>query len=108
MPIVIQLTDDEKYYFKDLTLEQCNGFAYENAKDIIAVGFNLEKTFIFSDLDYIGGPFYHNVVRIAGGITTNQSKATFGFNDRYLALILANQSVVAHEGIVTLSANYIS
>jgi len=27
--------------------------AYENAKDIIACGFDLSKTFIFSDLDYI-------------------------------------------------------
>lgn len=27
--------------------------AYENAKDIIACGFNPEKTFIFTDLDYI-------------------------------------------------------
>lgn len=27
--------------------------AYENVKDIIAVGFDLKKTFIFSDLDYI-------------------------------------------------------
>jgi tryptophanyl-tRNA synthetase len=27
--------------------------AYENARDIIACGFNMQKTFIFSDLDYI-------------------------------------------------------
>lgn len=27
--------------------------AYENVKDIIACGFDLKKTFIFSDLDYI-------------------------------------------------------
>jgi tryptophanyl-tRNA synthetase len=26
---------------------------YENAKDIIACGFNPDKTFMFSDLDYI-------------------------------------------------------
>lgn len=29
-------------------------YAFENARDIIAVGFKLEKTFIFSDLDYVG------------------------------------------------------
>lgn len=29
-------------------------FAFENAKDIIACGFKLDKTFIFSDLDYMG------------------------------------------------------
>lgn len=82
VPLVIQLTDDEKFLFKPaLTLEDVQRFAFENARDIIACGFRLEKTFIFSDLDYVGGPFYHNIVRIARAITTNQSKGTFGFND---------------------------
>lgn len=54
MPIVIQLTDDEKFLFKDLTLEQCHQFALDNARDIVACGFDLEKTFIFSNLDYVG------------------------------------------------------
>lgn len=82
VPLVVQLTDDEKFLFKqDLKLEQVQKYAFENARDIIACGFNLEKTFIFSDLDYVGGAFYHNIVRIAKCITTNQSKGTFGFND---------------------------
>jgi len=80
--LVIQLTDDEKYLFKhELKLDQVQQFARKNARDIIACGFNLEKTFIFSYLAYVGGPFYHNVVRIARCITLNQSKATFGFQD---------------------------
>ncbi|MEQ2291753.1 Tryptophan--tRNA ligase, cytoplasmic [Ameca splendens] len=54
IPLVIQLTDDEKYLWKDLTVEECHRFAIENAKDIIACGFDLNKTFIFSDLDYMG------------------------------------------------------
>lgn len=55
VPLVIQLTDDEKFLFKpDLTIDKCYKFAYENAKDIIACGFNPEKTFIFSNLDYVG------------------------------------------------------
>lgn len=55
MPIVIQLTDDEKFLFKsNLTIEKCHEFAFQNAKDIIACGFKPEKTFIFSDLDYVG------------------------------------------------------
>lgn len=54
VPLVIQLTDDEKYLWKDLTIEQCRRFAVENAKDIIACGFDVNKTFIFSDLDYMG------------------------------------------------------
>lgn len=59
----------------------CHQFAFDNAKDIIACGFKAEKTFIFSNLDFVGGAFYHNVVRIARCITLNQSKSTFGFND---------------------------
>jgi hypothetical protein len=34
------------------TLSLCR-LAYENAKDIIACGFDMSKTFIFSDMDYI-------------------------------------------------------
>ncbi|KAI8974482.1 hypothetical protein BDB01DRAFT_765948 [Pilobolus umbonatus] len=82
VPIVIQLTDDEKFLFKsNLTVEMCHQFAYDNAKDIIACNFKPEKTFIFSDFDFVGQEFYHNVSRISRCITINQSKATFGFND---------------------------
>ncbi|CAO1614665.1 unnamed protein product [Sympodiomycopsis kandeliae] len=82
VPLVIQLTDDEKFLFKSaLTIKDTRRFAFQNARDIIACGFRLEKTFIFSDFDYVGGPFYHNIVSIARCITTSQSKNTFGFTD---------------------------
>lgn len=48
------MTDDEKFLWKNITHEQANQYAYENAKDIIACGFDPEKTFIFSDFDYMG------------------------------------------------------
>jgi tryptophanyl-tRNA synthetase len=54
VPLVIQLTDDEKYFWKPLSLAETHRLAFENAKDIIACGFDISKTFIFSDLDYIG------------------------------------------------------
>ena len=53
VPLVIQLTDDEKFLWKDLTPEETNRLAHENAKDIIACGFDMNKTFIFSDFEYI-------------------------------------------------------
>jgi len=40
-------------------------YARKNAKDIIAVGFDPERTFIFSDFGYMGGEFYRNIARIA-------------------------------------------
>lgn len=74
--------DDEKFLFKqDLKIEQTRKFASQNAKDIIAVGFDLKKTFIFSDYDFIGGAFYRNVSRISRCITLNQAKNTFGFEE---------------------------
>nr|XP_022332328.1 tryptophan--tRNA ligase, cytoplasmic-like [Crassostrea virginica] len=83
VPLVIQLTDDEKYLWKDLTLEQANHMAFENAKDIIACGFDIEKTFIFSDLDFISNSpaFYRNMCRVQKLVTYNQVKGIFGFGD---------------------------
>jgi tryptophanyl-tRNA synthetase len=87
VPLVIQLTDDEKFLFRsNLTIQNVQKYARENARDIIAVGFDMAKTFIFSDLDYVGQAFYHNVVKIARGITISQSKATFGILNEYLPL----------------------
>lgn len=50
--LVIQISDDEKFYFKEMEFEAIHQLGFENAKDIIAVGFNPEKTFIFSNRDY--------------------------------------------------------
>lgn len=55
VPLVIQLTDDEKFLWKNLTVEETRRLARENAKDIIACGFDIRRTFIFSDFDYVGG-----------------------------------------------------
>ncbi|KAL6084063.1 hypothetical protein STEG23_003189 [Scotinomys teguina] len=54
VPSVIQMSDDEKYLWKDLTLEQAYSYTLENAEDIIACGFDINKTFIFSDLEFMG------------------------------------------------------
>lgn len=79
VPLVIELTDDEKFLFKHkLTINDVKNFARENAKDIIAVGFNPRNTFIFSDLQYMGGAFYETVVRVSRQITGSTAKAVFG------------------------------
>ncbi len=78
VPVVIQLTDDEKFLWKDLTLQECHRLAFENAKDIIACGFNPAKTFIFSDLDYIS-TMYPTVLKIQKAVTYSQAKGIFGF-----------------------------
>ena len=72
VPLVIQLTDDEKFLFKDLKLDEAKKLALENAKDIIALGFDMNKTFIFSDFMHIGGAFYENMIDIMKHVTFNQ------------------------------------
>ncbi|XP_047472042.1 tryptophan--tRNA ligase, cytoplasmic-like isoform X2 [Penaeus chinensis] len=83
VPLIVQLTDDEKYLWKDLKLEQCNKLAYENTKDIVAMGFDINKTFIFSDVDFIegSGEFYRNVLKVQKHVTFNQVKGIFGFDE---------------------------
>jgi tryptophanyl-tRNA synthetase len=85
-PLVIQMTDDEKFLFKgeysDETGDNLDYFANlttENARDIIACEFDYEKTFIFSDLNYVGR-MYPNIVRIWKAVTTNAVNGIFGFD----------------------------
>ena len=84
-PLVIQMTDDEKFIFKgkyedgDDNLLDFQNLTMENAKDIIACGFDFDKTFIFSDLDYVG-TMYPNIVRIWKAVTTNSVNGIFGFD----------------------------
>jgi tryptophanyl-tRNA synthetase len=80
VPLVIQMTDDEKFLWKDLTLAECHHYTRENAKDIIALGFDINKTFIFSDLEYVG-VMYPNILKIQKAVTGSQAKAIFGFTD---------------------------
>ena len=54
VPLVIQLTDDEKFLWKGLKPEETKRMAIENAKDIIACGFDQKNTFIFSDFMFMG------------------------------------------------------
>ncbi|ESQ33206.1 hypothetical protein EUTSA_v10004344mg [Eutrema salsugineum] len=80
VPLVIQLTDDEKCMWKNLSVEESQRLARENAKDIIACGFDVTKTLIFSDFDYVGGAFYKNMVKVAKCVTLNKAKGIFGFS----------------------------
>ncbi|XP_060966082.1 tryptophan--tRNA ligase, cytoplasmic isoform X1 [Cannabis sativa] len=80
VPLVIQLTDDEKCMWKNLSVEESQRLARENAKDIIACGFDISRTFIFSDFDYVGGAFYKNMVRVAKCVTLNKVTGIFGFS----------------------------
>lgn len=81
VPLVIQMTDDEKFLFRDVPLgPQMDKMCSSNIKDIIAFGFDPKKTFIFRNTRYMG-ELYPTVVEVQRCITANAAKNTFGFSD---------------------------
>jgi len=85
--LYFQITNDEKYFVKDLSIEQTTEFAYENALDIIAMGFDPDKTHIFIDTEY-AKTLYNIALKISRKVTFSQAKAVFGFtNETNLGLI---------------------
>ncbi|CRH01718.1 tryptophan--tRNA ligase, putative [Plasmodium relictum] len=81
VPLIIQLSDDEKFLFnQNYSLDDINAFTNENVKDIIAVGFNPELTFIFKNTEY-ASYLYPTVLTIHKKTTLNQSMNVFGFNN---------------------------
>ena len=81
------MIDDEKFFHSPkLTLEETHKLALQNAADIIDIGFDVNKTFMFIDTDFVdgghGGAFNHNVRLMGKRTTINQIKGTFGFGDR--------------------------
>lgn len=80
VPLVIQISDDEKFFWKEGNgLEEFTKMAYDNIKDIIALGFDPEKTFIFINSEYVGD-MYPNVVRMQKSINLNTLRAIFGLD----------------------------
>jgi tryptophanyl-tRNA synthetase len=78
--VYIEITDDEKFMRnQEYTLKQTSEWAHENILDIIAVGFNPDKTFIFKDTEYIRN-MYPLVTSIAKKLNFSQIKATFGMD----------------------------
>jgi tryptophanyl-tRNA synthetase len=79
--LYFQMTDDEKFVVEDeLKLQQARDFGYENALDLIALGFEPEKTFIIYDVEDID-LLYDIALEVAKRTTYSTAKATFGFQD---------------------------
>jgi len=79
--LYFQLTDDEKFFFgENLTQEDSRKFAYENALDIIALGFDPKLTKIFLDTEYIHN-MYPIASKVAKKVTFSTAKAVFGFTN---------------------------
>uniref|UniRef100_A0AC35U1U7 Tryptophan--tRNA ligase n=1 Tax=Rhabditophanes sp. KR3021 TaxID=114890 RepID=A0AC35U1U7_9BILA len=79
VPLIVQMTDDEKFLWKNLKVEEATKMCHENMKDIIACGFDPAKTFIFSNVEYMNSALYQNVLKVWKSVTNNQAKSIFGF-----------------------------
>lgn len=85
-PVVIQLTDDEKWACKpeETSEEDIRKYSFENARDIIACGFDVRKTLIFSNLSVMSQETYlPRLLPLAWDIgiktTNNKMRGVFGF-----------------------------
>jgi len=79
--LYFQMTDDEKFMFYDhLSLEETKKWGYENALDIIALGFDPKLTNIFLDTEYIK-TMYPLAIKAAKKINFSTIKAVFGFDN---------------------------
>lgn len=80
VPMYFQMTDDEKFLFKDLTLHDIRNTAYENALDFISLGFDPKKTKIILDTECVK-TLYPLALKVAKKITFSTAKAVFGFEN---------------------------
>jgi len=79
--LYFQITDDERFLYHDkFSMAEPQKWAFENALDLIALGFDPKKTRIILDTKSMG-TMYDLVLRIAKHVTFSTAKAVFGFQD---------------------------
>lgn len=75
--VYIPISDDEKHYAKDLTLSEVRTHARENLRDVLAVGFDPERTRIVIDTED-ADVLYPTAARIASRLTPATVEAVYG------------------------------
>jgi tryptophanyl-tRNA synthetase len=79
--LYFQMTDDEKFVIEpNMTLDRTSKFAYDNALDLIALGFKPENTYIILDVKDVA-LLYDIALEVAKRVTYSTAKAVFGFQD---------------------------
>jgi len=79
--LYFQMTDDEKFLVDDENkLADMTRYGYENALDLIALGYKPENTFIIYDTKDID-LLYDIALEVAKRITYSTARATFGFQE---------------------------
>ncbi|MFC4450812.1 tryptophan--tRNA ligase [Halorussus aquaticus] len=78
--VYVPMSDDEKHFTKDLSLAEISEYARENLRDLLAVGFDPERTRVVvdtADADVI----YPVAVQFAKHVTQSTMEATYGRPD---------------------------
>lgn len=77
--LYIQLSDDEKFLNTTKSIEEIRNYSKNNMADIAALDFDKDKTFIFSDTDYIKN-LYPLSLKISKKIDMYKSRKSFGLD----------------------------
>jgi tryptophanyl-tRNA synthetase len=108
VPLVIMLTDDEKFLFKEkLKQEQVYEFSRQNAKDIIAIGFDVKKTFMYIDSEFFSSGYNRhfslNTTEFEKLITNNQVRGAFGFHG---STNIGSNAFAAKQCVAAFASSY--
>ncbi|CBY01275.1 similar to tryptophanyl-tRNA synthetase [Plenodomus lingam JN3] len=108
VPLVIMLTDDEKFLFKEkLKQEEVYEFARQNAKDIISIGFDVKKTFMYIDSEFFTSGFNRhfnlNSTEFEKLVTNNQVRGAFGFHG---STNIGSNAFAAKQCVAAFASSY--
>jgi len=77
--LIIQMTPDEKYvYHEDMRPSEVYNYTIDNIRDILALGFNSQNTYIIDDIRNINF-LYPLAISVARKVTFSTARAVFGF-----------------------------
>ena len=108
VPLVIMLTDDEKFLFKEkLKQAEVYEFSRLNAKDIISMGFDVKKTFIYIDSEFFTSGFNRhfslNTTEFEKLVTNNQVRGAFGFDG---STNIGSNAFAAKQCVAAFASSY--
>lgn len=78
--LIIQITDDEKFIFRDIEWKDLKVATRENILDILSLGFEPRRTHILID-SLNGSTLYRRAVEVSRNINISLSRSVFGFTD---------------------------
>ncbi|KAF2871600.1 tryptophanyl-tRNA synthetase [Massariosphaeria phaeospora] len=108
VPLVIMLTDDEKFLFKEkLKQPEVYQYARGNAMDIISIGFDVKKTFIYIDSEFFTSGYNRhfnlNSTEFEKLVTNNQVRGAFGFHG---STNIGSNAFAAKQCVAAFASSY--